>query len=187
MLDRNQKYNELEICIKKFSNKETDDFENFYDKISPLVYGITRKIIRDPAQAEEVTQEVFIEILRSANNYNPEKGSVKSWVAVMAHRRAVDRVRSEQASRFRDDKHHQLEPIEIDIVAEEATKQFDYTRLSKAIGNLSDLQQQALELAYYQGHTYSEVALKLGEPAGTIKTRIRDAIVKLRAQFEVGL
>lgn len=175
--------NKLEVCISRLVNNEIGGFKDFYDQVAPLIYGITRKVLQDPSQAEEVTQEVFLEIWRSAHKFNPEKGSVKSWVAVIAHRRAVDRVRSEQASRSRDDNYYQLKPTSIDIVAEEATKNFNYAELSKAINNLTEPQRQALELAYYQGYTYREVAFKLGEPAGTVKTRIRDAIIKLRKQL----
>lgn len=160
-------------------------FAALYDEVAGLVHGIVLRVLRDPSMAEEVTQEVFVELWRQAPSFDPQRGAVKSWVATMAHRRAVDRVRSEQASRRRDDRVGRLEPQVTDPVQDEVEDRLDRDRVGRALGQLTPLQRQTVELAYYGGHTYREVAVLLGLPEGTVKTRIRDGLQRLRAAMEV--
>jgi RNA polymerase sigma-70 factor (ECF subfamily) len=160
-------------------------FGEIYDLVGGLVYGIVRKVVRDPAQSQEVAQEVFLEIWRLAPRHDPSKGSVKSWVATIAHRRAVDRVRSEQAARNREERQHRLDPPPGDEVAEEIDDRFEHDRVRRALSLLTDVQREAVELAYYGGYTYREVAALLQAPQGTIKTRIRDGLIRLRDQLGV--
>ncbi len=161
-------------------------FGEFYDLTASLVYGVILKVVRDPAMAEEVTQETFVELWRLAPRYDATRGSAKSWTATIAHRRAVDRVRSEQSRRNREDRDHERRTEnESDTTAEVVIDRLDHTRVRNALDALSDTQREAVTLAYYQGRTYREVALLLDVPEGTAKTRIRDGLIRLRDHFGV--
>lgn len=162
-------------------------FAGLYDATAGLVHGIVLRVVRDPSQTEEVVQEVFIEIWRLAPRFDGTRGSVTSWMATIAHRRAVDRVRSEQASRNRVERDAAKVTRDHDVVSEPVIEQdhadFERRRVRKALDRLTDMQRQAVELAYFGGHTYREVAVLLGEPEGTIKTRIRDGMIRLRDEL----
>jgi RNA polymerase sigma-70 factor (ECF subfamily) len=135
--------------------------------------------LRDPAQAEEVTQEALVEMWRTAGRYDRSKGTATGWALTIAHRRAVDRVRSEQASTDRMRRAAAPE-TPYDVVAEQATAQLEYQQVRRCMRGLTTLQREAIELAYYQGHTYREVAELLGTGLPTVKTRMRDALIRLR-------
>ncbi len=160
-------------------------FADLYDALAPLLYGLVLKVVRDPAQSEEVTQEAFVELWRLAPRYDASRGSVRSWAATIAHRRAIDRVRSEQSARDRADREAQKRPIQYDDVAEHVVANIDGTRVRKALERLTEIQRQAVELAYFGGHSYREVALLLDVAEGTIKTRIRDGMIRLRDELGV--
>jgi RNA polymerase sigma-70 factor (ECF subfamily) len=156
-------------------------FSELYDRVAGQVYGVIRRVLRDPAQSEEVAQEVLVEVWRTANRFDPDRGSATTWIMVMAHRRAIDRVRSEQASRDRDERighRERLRPF--DEVSEEVETRFEHQQVRAALDHLTDLQREAVELAYYGGHTYREVAELLDAPLGTVKTRLRDGLIRLR-------
>lgn len=162
-------------------------FADLYDATAALVHGIVLRVVRDPSQSEEVVQEVFVEIWRLAPRFDGTRGSVTSWMATIAHRRAVDRVRSEQASRNRIEREASRVVRDHDAVSEAVIEldhaDFERRRVRKALDRLTDMQRQAVELAYFGGHTYREVAVLLGEPEGTIKTRIRDGMIRLRDEL----
>lgn len=162
-------------------------FAELYDATAALVHGIVLRVVRDPAQSEEVAQEVFVEIWRLAPRFDGTRGSVTSWMATIAHRRAVDRVRSEQSARDRAERDGAKAVREHDDasvpVVELDTAAFDRRRVRRALDRLTEMQRQAIELAYFGGHTYREVAVLLGEPEGTIKTRIRDGMIRLRDEL----
>ena len=160
-------------------------FGELYDALAPLLHGLVLKVVRDPAQSEEVTQEAFVELWRLAPRYDASRGTVRSWAATIAHRRAIDRVRSEQASRDRTERESQKRPIQDDDVVEQVVANIDGTRVRKALERLTEIQRQALELAYFGGHSYREVALLLDVAEGTIKTRIRDGMIRLRDELGV--
>jgi len=156
-------------------------YAELYDRVGGLVYGVVRRVVRDPAQSEEVAQEVLVEVWRTAARFDPDKGSASTWILTMAHRRAIDRVRSEQASRDRTQRVGQREhQREYDAVAEEVEVAFEHEQVRTALAALTDLQREAVELAYYKGYTYREVAELLDTPLGTIKTRMRDGLIRLR-------
>jgi RNA polymerase sigma-70 factor, ECF subfamily len=156
-------------------------FAALYDRCGGLVYGIVRRVVRDPAQSEEVAQEVFVEAWRTATRFDPAKGSAQTWLLTMAHRRAIDRVRSEQASRDRTERvGHRDRQRPFDEVAEEVEVRLEHAQVRDALSTLTALQREAVELAYYGGHTYREVAELLDTPLGTIKTRMRDGFIRLR-------
>ena len=158
-------------------------FAELYDALSPLVYGVVLKVVRDPSQAEEVAQEVFVELWRLAARFDGTKGSAKSWAATLAHRRAIDRVRSEQAARVRQDRDANQVVREHDVVAAEVESSLDQVRVRRALTQLSELQREAVELAYFGGHTYREVAVLLDVAEGTVKSRIRDGMIRLRDEL----
>jgi RNA polymerase sigma-70 factor, ECF subfamily len=158
-------------------------FAQLYDLLAPLLHGIVLRVLRDPSRAEEVTQEVFVEIWRLAPRYDAARGTVRSWAATIAHRRAVDRVRSEQSARDRDQRDVDLRVDAGGGVDEIVGDRLERERVGRALGKLTDLQRQAVELAYYGGHTYREVAVLLDVSEGTVKTRIRDGLIRLRDEM----
>ena len=162
-------------------------FEALYDRIGSVVYGVSRAVLRDPHQAEEVAQEVLLEVWRTAPRFDPERGSARAWISTMAHRRAVDRVRSAQASRRRDENVgiRQLER-DYDDVAERVETRLDVERVRSCLDGLTPRQREAVRLAYYGGHTQTQVAALLKLPLGTIKTRMRDGMIRLRDCLGVG-
>jgi RNA polymerase sigma-70 factor, ECF subfamily len=156
-------------------------FAELYDATSARMFGLIRRLLVDPAQAEEVTQEVYLEIWQTAARYKPERGSAISWMLTMAHRRAVDRIRASQASRDRDVRVGVRDfDREYDQVAEHVEIVLESDRVKRAIAGLTELQRQAVELAYFGGLSHSEIAAALHVPVGTIKTRIRDGMIRLR-------
>ena len=170
--------------LRRAGRGDQSAFAELYDALSPLVYGVVLKVVRDPSQAEEVAQEVFVELWRLAARFDGTKGSAKTWAATLAHRRAIDRVRSEQASRVRQDRDaNQTIRNERDVVAAEVESSFDQVRVRRALLQLSELQREAVELAYFGGHTYREVAVLLNVAEGTVKSRIRDGMIRLRDEL----
>lgn len=170
--------------LRRAGRGDQSAFAELYDALSPLVYGVVLKVVRDPSQAEEVAQEVFVELWRLAARFDGTKGSAKTWAATLAHRRAIDRVRSEQASRVRQDREaNQTIRSERDVVAAEVESSFDQVRVRRALLQLSELQREAVELAYFGGHTYREVAVLLNVAEGTVKSRIRDGMIRLRDEL----
>jgi RNA polymerase sigma-70 factor, ECF subfamily len=159
-------------------------FEAVYDQLAGPVYGIIRKVLRDPAQSEEVAQEVMLEIWRTASRFDATRGGASSWAMTIAHRRAVDRVRSETAAAERVRK-LAPGPVTGEDVSELVETALDRQRVRRCMGALTSLQAEAVKLAYYGGYTYPQVAGLLGIALGTVKTRIRDGLIRLRDCMEV--
>lgn len=161
---------------------DEEAFSGLYDEVAALVHGIVVKTVRDPAMAEEVTQEVFVEIWRTAARFDAAKGRARTWCATIAHRRAVDRVRSEEARRRREARDHEQKIIDVerDPVADTIEERLDATLVREALAELTETQRDAITLAYFGGKTYREVAVLLDIPEGTAKTRIRDGLIRLR-------
>jgi RNA polymerase sigma-70 factor (ECF subfamily) len=143
------------------------------------VFGAVRTVVRDPSQSEEVAQEVLVEVWRAASRFDAGRGSAMAWVTMIAHRRAVDRVRSEQKSAERELRAASAE-IPYDDVAETVEATLDRERVRRCLGSLTELQRQAITLAYYGGYTYRQVAALLDVAAGTVNTRMRDGLIRLR-------
>jgi RNA polymerase sigma-70 factor (ECF subfamily) len=161
-------------------------FARLYDMLSPRVFGLILRVLVDRSQSEEELQEVFLEIWQSAGRFAPNKGQGRSWVLTIAHRRAVDRVRSAQASTDRDVRAGFRDiGVAYDGVAEEVELRIEGRRVSEALATLSDPQREALTLAYYGGYSQSEIAALMGAPLGTIKTRMRDGLSRLRVEMGV--
>ncbi|MEU8776967.1 ECF RNA polymerase sigma factor SigK [Streptomyces sp. NPDC048606] len=167
--------------MRRVAHGDKDAFSDLYDVLAPLVFGIVIKVVRDRAQSEEVTQETMIDVWRQAARYRPESGSVTTWAATIAHRRAVDRVRSAQASAVREQVQaaHAHETA-FDEVVEQVESRLDGERVRRCLRSLTELQREAVTLAYYRGLTCREVAETLDTPLPTIKTRMRDGLIRLR-------
>ncbi len=156
-------------------------FARLYDLLSDRIFGLILRVMRDPAQSEEVAQEVFVELWRTASRYQRDRGSVIAWSMTLAHRRAVDRVRSAQSAADREVRVAAREyERPFDAVADEATGRLERQQVRRCLDSLTPLQHESVSLAYYQGYTYGEVARLLDTPLGTIKTRLRDGLIRLR-------
>lgn len=173
--------------MTKVARGDEGAFDQLYDLVSPQVFGLVRKLVRSPAQAEEVTQEVLIELWRTACHYDPARGAVTTWVLTLAHRRAVDRVRSEQASTTRErNATAGSNSVAYDQVEDQVLAKLDHEQVKRCLGALTTLQREAVTLAYYAGYTYREVADLLGANLATIKTRMRDGLIRMRDCLGVG-
>jgi len=156
-------------------------FAKLYELLADRVYGLVRRVVRDPAQSEEVTQEVFVELWRTASRYQADRGSVPSWALTIAHRRAVDLVRASQASAARESRAASgAQERPFDVVADAVTERFERQQVRRCLESLTSVQRESVTLAYYQGYTYREVAALLETPIGTVKTRMRDGLIRLR-------
>lgn len=161
-------------------------FGDLYDQMAPRVLGLVKRLLVDHAQSEEVTQEIFLEIWQSASRYEAARGGASTWILTMAHRRAVDRIRSSQAGRDRDTKIGIRDlAVAYDNVSETVETRIEHERVEKAMSRLTELQRQAISLAYYGGLSHSEVAERLQIPLGTVKTRLRDGMIRLRDELGV--
>ncbi len=173
----------LAVLLGRAGRGDQAAFAELYDALSPLVHGVVLKVVRDPAQSEEVSQEVFVELWRLAARFDQTRGSVRSWAATVAHRRAIDRVRSEQSSRDRAARQVSNIVRDHDDVTEAVESKLDRVRVRRALERLTGVQREAVELAYFGGHTYREVAVLLHVAEGTVKTRIRDGMIRLRDEL----
>ncbi|MEU2507317.1 ECF RNA polymerase sigma factor SigK [Streptomyces sp. NPDC007863] len=171
----------LAAVMRRVARGDKDAFATLYDALAPLVFGIVVRVVRDRAQSEEVLQEVMIDLWRQAARYEPAAGTVTTWAATIAHRRAVDRVRSAQAASDRELTQAAREhTIAFDEVAEQVETRLESERVRRCLRGLTELQRQAVTLAYYRGLTYREVAQTLRTPLPTVKTRMRDGLIRLR-------
>lgn len=167
--------------LSRVATGDVASFALLYRQTSPRIYGLTLRVLRSPEHAAEVTQEVYLEVWRQAGRYNASRGSALTWMSTIAHRRAVDRVRAVAATTTRDQRYAFVTLLEdVDGVWDSVAARSDAARLRQALGQLSVLQRESLTLAYFGGHTQSEIASLLDIPLGTVKTRIRNALTVLR-------
>ncbi len=172
---------DLSELLRAAGRGDQHAFAQLYDATCSRVVGLAVRVVRDPAQAEEVAQEAFLEVWRTASRYDPDRGSPLSWLLTITHRKAVDRVRSVEAATARDETwNRETAPTEHDQTAEEAHASLDAARVRSAVATLTDVQRRAVELTYFGGYTHTEVATLLDVPLGTAKTRIRDGLIRLR-------
>jgi RNA polymerase sigma-70 factor (ECF subfamily) len=174
----NERLGEL---VQQAARGHEDAFAELYDLTSTRIYGVVLRVLRSPDHAAEVTQEVYVEIWRQSARYAADKGSVIGWMTTMAHRRAVDRVRSVSSDVARDEKYAlKSADREVDVVWDGVEQKLDVERVRKGLASLTAIQREALSLAYFGGYTQSQVAALLKLPLGTVKTRIRDGLIGLR-------
>lgn len=175
-----------EELLGRVAQGDPSAFGELYDQIAPRVLGLVRRLLIDHAQSEEVTQEIFLEIWQTASRYEAQRGGASTWIMTMAHRRAVDRIRSSQAGRDRDTRIGIRDlAVAFDHVAETVETRLEHDRVEKAMSRLTQLQRQAVSLAYYGGYSHREVADMLHIPLGTVKTRLRDGLIRLRDELGV--
>ena len=172
---------ELAALLKACSLGDKAAFAKLYDATSARLFGLVLRTVRDRAQAEEVTQDAYLDIWRQSSRFDPNRGGALSWLMTIGHRRAVDRVRSAEAAARRDTSYEAREQsLPFDQTAEDAHRNLDAQRVHRALDSLTETQRGALELAYFGGYTHREVAAMLDLPLGTAKTRIRDGLIRLR-------
>jgi len=172
---------DLADLLARVARGDHQAFEVVYGQLAGPVYGVVRQVLRDPAQSEEIAQEVLLEIWRTASRFDPERGSAAAWSLTIAHRRAVDRVRSENAGSRREQKAApDLSAAIDDDVADVVASRLDQQRVRRCLGSLTNLQRESIKLAYYGGYTYPQVAQLLDVALGTVKTRIRDGMIRMR-------
>lgn len=170
-----------EELLHRVALGDSHAFEALYDRYAAQVFGIVVCVVRDRDQSEEVAQEVFIEVWRRASRFDPARGSASAWVMALAHSRAVDRVRSAQAAAEREVRDGISSPDrDFDSVAETVDARMEQAAVRRCLSTLTELQRQSVTLAYYAGYTYPQVAALLHTALPTVKTRIRDGLIRLR-------
>ena len=175
----------LAALLEQSAAGDTNAFAALYAETAARSFGLALRVVRDRGRAEDITQEAYVKVWRTAARFDARKGNCQGWIFTIVHRAAVDHVRSAQAQTVRDDRHHQEssvpDRVDADPTHDLAHASLEAARTREALAGLPPAQQQALTLAYFEGHTYSEVARLLGVPPGTIKSRIRDGLIRLRA------
>jgi RNA polymerase sigma-70 factor (ECF subfamily) len=174
---------DLSALFARVQRGDQDAFAELYDAIAPLVFGAVKRILRDPAMSEEVTQEVFVELWTSAVRFDPTRGVVSTWAVTIARRRAIDRVRSEQSQRNRIQQLGHRRPDLQDDAGETVVASLDAERVTRALAELPTDQRQIIQLAFIDGFSHSDIADQLGLPLGTVKGRVRGGLQRLSGKL----
>jgi RNA polymerase sigma-70 factor (ECF subfamily) len=178
---------DLDALLRRVAHRDADAFAQLYDATRSRVYGMVCRVLRDRGYSEETTQDVYLQVWRTAESYDPASGSALAWLLTLAHRRAVDRVRSEQAASQRDSRYGSATvERETDSVTDAVLSGEDRRRVTACLDGLTDIQRECIELAYYQGMTYTQVAERLSANLATVKSRMRDGLRSLRNCLGVG-
>lgn len=172
---------ELDALLHRVARHDVDAFAALYDQTRARVFGLVTRVLRDPGYSEETTQDIYLQVWHAADTYNPAAGSPMAWLMTLAHRRAVDRVRAEQAASRRESRYgaSNVEPS-VDHVADSVIIRDEQRRVADCLSSLTEDQRECIHLAYYDGLTYSQVSQRLAANLATIKSRMRDAIRGLR-------
>ena len=177
----------LGSLMQRSSRGDEGAFAELYDATSARAYGLALRVVRNPAHAEEVVQEAYLDAWRTSSRFDPARGSAIGWLLTIVHRKAVDRVRSAEAATARDATYHrESSPVEHDSTLEAAHASLEAQRVRSAVTGLTEVQREAVELAFFGGYTHTQVATMLDVPVGTAKTRIRDGLIRLRDAMGVG-
>lgn len=176
----------LADLIRSTADGDEQAFAELYRLTARRVYGMARRVLIDAELAQDAAQEVYLQIWQNAAKFDAASGSPLAWLMTIAHRRAVDKVRSAQSSADREAKYGATsQSIEHDEVADAVSDRIDAESVVKCLATLTDTQQESVKLAYYGGLTYREVAEKLGAAVPTVKSRIRDGLLRLKSCLEV--
>jgi len=170
----------LDGLLTRVARGDQAAFEDVYDTLAGPIYGLINRVVRDPAQSEEVCQEVLLEVWRTAARFDPAKGTAATWAMTIAHRRAVDRVRSASATAAREVRTADVPDQNGDEVADAVAASLDRERVRRCLDGLTEPQRESITLAYYGGYSYRQVGERLGVALSTIKTRIRDGLIRMR-------
>jgi len=174
---------DVDALVTRVARGDSAAFESLYDELGASVFGVARRVVRDPSRAEDVAQEVFLEVWRKAPSFNDARGSAKTWIMTIAHRRAVDAVRRNESQKKYDGRAVPDE-VQHDEPVERVIKEEEHSAVRGCLETLTELQMESVRLAYFNGYTYSEVATLLDKPLPTIKTRMRDGLIRLRDCLE---
>lgn len=171
----------LADLLARVATGDAHAFQGFYAQTSARVHGMVLRVLRDPGYSEETTQEVYLQVWHTAAAFDPAKGSALSWLITLAHRRAIDRVRSEQSGTDREGAYGAANwSADFDTVSEEASRREDARQVTDCLGSLTEVQRSTVTLAYYGGLTYREVSERLAVALPTVKSRIRDGLRRLK-------
>ena len=178
---------DLDTLLRRVAQRDPEAFAALYDATRSRVYGMVARVLRDRGYSEETTQDVYLQIWRTAESYDPASGSALAWLLTLAHRRAVDRVRAEQAASQRDSRYGAT-TLErpADHVSDAVIAGEERQRVTACLDGLTDLQRECIDLAYYQGMTYVQVSERLSANLATVKSRMRDGLRALRTCLGVG-
>ncbi len=172
---------DIDALLRRVAQQDADAFAAFYDATRSRVYGLVTRVLRDRGYSEETTQDVYLQVWRIADSYNPASGSALSWLLTLAHRRAVDRVRSEQAATQRESRYGSATAdTDTDYVSDAVIVGDEHRRVAACLDSLTDLQRECIKLAYYEGLTYAQVSEQLSANLATVKSRMRDGLRGLR-------
>lgn len=173
----------LEQLLERVASGDRIAFEMLYDDVIDVVFGLARKVIIDRDLASDVAQDVMVTLWESAGRFDAAKGSAMAWIATITRRRAIDVVRSREAGRRREEE--QRPPATVpDPVGEQIVESAEWSAMRAALASLSDLQLQSISLAFFQGKTHLQISHELDVPLGTVKTRIRDGLLRLASRME---
>lgn len=175
---------DVDVLVGQVALGDSAAFEQLYDEVGSMVYGVARRVVRDPARAEDVTQEVFLDVWRKAPGFDLERGSAKTWIMTIAHRRAVDAVRRNEAQKKYDEHAGVPDEVHHDAADDRLVAAEEHGAVRDCLETLTALQLESVRLAYFNGYTYPEVATLLDKPLPTIKTRMRDGLIRLRDCLE---
>jgi RNA polymerase sigma-70 factor (ECF subfamily) len=174
---------DIDLLMGRVARGDSQAFEALYDELAPAVFGLARRVVRDPARAEDVAQEAFLEVWRKAARFDSDLGKAKTWVMTIAHRRAVDAVRRSESQK-RQELRAAPDEVDHDEPADTLIQAEEHGAVRECMETLTDLQLESVRLAYFNGYTYNEVATVLDKPLPTIKTRMRDGLIRLRDCLE---
>lgn len=170
---------DLVMLMQRVQRGDDSAFASLYDELSGVVFGTIKRVLRDPAMSEEVSQEVFVELWRTAERFDPERASVSTWVITLARRRAVDRVRREQSQRDRIERSGSEPEVPVESPADTVVASLEAERLARALADLPEEQRLVIEMAFIDGDSHTDIAERLGVPLGTVKGRVRLGLKKL--------
>lgn len=174
----------LDDLLDRIADGDRPAFRHLYSALSPKVFAVVRRTLIDHSQSEEVTQEVFLEVWQLAARFDRHRGRASNWILTIARRRAIDRVRASEAARRRELRKAAIsQDVPFDVVAESAEIRAEHARAVRALLRLTPLQRETVGLAYHGGFSQPEIARMIGVPVCTVKTRLRDGLIRLRAEM----